>query len=528
MKATDFLYKPYLYILIIAIGIGLKFYKLDQQFFWDDEIATVLHTSGISMSDYEATIPVNKIFSESFYDDILALNDRKLNVTDQIHGLTMMPQLTPGHYYYLIFWTRIFGDGYMSYRYFSVLLFLLSLPLLFLLAQKLFQSKQAAWVAVSLYAISPFFQLYAQEARYYMLWSFAIITMHYLLLMACEKQSRLWWGIYIVAGMFAVHTTVMFSLIYIMHLVYYMVFYAKKWKPLFISLGIIFISSLPWLIFIFINRIDIQQNLSWHTNAFGDAKIYDIFLWQADAFIGVFYDLYFPQSSTLTIIILRLLFVVLIVTSLVFLVKKGTKKQILFLLLITFLGSAVMITEDIIRHSITSMLPRYSLLNFIGLLLLFSFIGKKILLKNPIVYTVLFSVLVTAAIYSSKRVTDDLCATDRADSYFHLEDAKNMLSGNERILIISDYKLMGPNAYSMFMSLTHWSKNQHIDLIYPKTPFPDFANDFDLSRYDKVYGMYLSDNLTKQLNDDFGKKFELLIERNLYGMVDVPVYTIVQ
>ena len=150
------------------------------------------------------------------------------------------------------------------------------------------------------------------------------------------------------------------------------------------------------------------------------------------------------------------------------------------------------------------------------------------LVKNPIVYTVLFATLIIAAIYSSKRVTDDRCATDRADSYFHLEDAKNLFSGNERILIISDYKMMGPNAYSMFMSLTHWSKNENIDLIYPKTPFPDFANDFDLTQYDKVYGMYMSESLLKQLKENFGEKFELLYKRNLYEMADIPVYTIVQ
>lgn len=526
MKVNDFLCKPYLYLLIISIGIGLKFYKLDQQFFWDDEIATVLHVSGISMNDYEATIPVNTIFQRGFYDKILALNNRDLNVTDQIHGLMLMPQLTPGQYYYLIFWIRIFGDGYMSYRYFSVLLFLLSLPMLFLLSQKLFKSTISAWIAVSIYAVSPFFQMYGQEARYYMLWSLAIVCMHYLFLVASEKQTRLWWGIYVISGVFAVHVTVMFSLIYIMHLIYYLVFYTDKWKPLFISLSLIFLSSLPWLIFIFINRSDIQQNLSWQTDAFGDSKLHEIILWQIDAFLSVFYNLYYPISSMPTIQISRLIFVILLVMSIIFLLKNGTKKQIWFVFLSTFLGSVVMISEDMIRHSITSLLPRYSLLNFVGIILLITFIGEKLLRKNIRLFSLLFMVVILAGIYSSKKVTDDLCATDRADSYYHLEDARTLFSGNERILILSDYNLMGPNAYSMFMSLIHWSKNKHIDLIYARPDYPNFATDFDLTPYDKVYGMYASDNLTKQLKDNFGGKLKLLYERDLYGMVQVPVYVI--
>ena len=135
-----FLSKPYLYILIIIIGIGLKFYKLENQFFWDDEVATILHTSGISMSEYQQNLPINEIVSKDYYLDLLEINDKDYPILEQIIGLTKMPQLTPGHYYYLIFWTRIVGDGFMAYRYFSVFVFLLTLPFLFLLTRKIFKS----------------------------------------------------------------------------------------------------------------------------------------------------------------------------------------------------------------------------------------------------------------------------------------------------------------------------------------------------------------------------------------------------
>ena len=153
----SFLKKPYIYLFIILIGILLKFYKLQDNFFWDDEIATVLHTTGISMDDYEKKLPVNRIVNRSYYDNLLTINDKDFNIADQMTGLGKMPQLTPGHYYFLIFWTRIFGDNYMSYRYFSVFIFVITLPFIFLLTRKVFNSDLAAWIATSLFAVSSSF-----------------------------------------------------------------------------------------------------------------------------------------------------------------------------------------------------------------------------------------------------------------------------------------------------------------------------------------------------------------------------------
>ncbi len=523
MKA--FFNKPYIYLLIVVIGIGLKFYKLDEKFFWDDEIATVLHTSGIPMDEYEKKIPVNTIFSRSYFDKILALNDRHLNIFDQITGLTMMPQLTPGHYYYLIFWVRLFGDGYMSYRYFSVFIFLLSLPFLFLLTKKLFHSSTAGWIAVSLYAVSPFFQAYSQEARYYILWGLAIIIIDYLLLMASEKQNRLWWGLYAVAGALAIHTTILFSLVFLMHIIYYFTFHKKDWKPFVISLGIIFLCALPWLTFIYINRHNIENSLSWQLVYDGHIKLFQLILFQLKDLSDVFFNMDIFKVNIAEIILHHIFYLAILNAGIIVLFKKADKKQILFVMLATFVGFIVFITLDYIRNSYASSLPRYSLLNYIGIILLFTFAGKTLLEKSGVIFSIIFIAVIAGGIISSKAISDNPAFGNRFDSPYHVEDARELFSGNNHILIISDYQLIGGHSFSTFMSLINRSKDKNIDCIYAKPDYPDFATDFNLGNYDKVYAMYLSKELTDDLKKCFQDKMVIIKDRN-FDRYHYPVYQI--
>ncbi len=56
-----FFLKPWLYIVIIIVGVALKFYHLDGKLFWIDEVSTVLYTSGVNGEIIQKEIPVNLI-----------------------------------------------------------------------------------------------------------------------------------------------------------------------------------------------------------------------------------------------------------------------------------------------------------------------------------------------------------------------------------------------------------------------------------------------------------------------------------
>lgn len=88
----------------------------------------------------------------------------------------------------------------------------------------------------------------------------------------------------------------------------------------------------------------------------------------------------------------------------------------------------------------------------------------------------LFVVNMAIGLSSSSKVVNDLSDGNGADSCYHVQDAENLFSGDEKILTISDFKVMGPNSYSAFMSFINVSKNPNIDSIYAKKEFPDFKH----------------------------------------------------
>ena len=136
-------------------------------------------------------------------------------------------------------------------------------------------------------------------------------------------------------------------------------------------------------------------------------------------------------------------------------------------------------------------------------------------------------VIISTGILSSLAVSNNVADRNRADSYYHVQDAKQKFSGEERILIISDFSVVGPYSYSAFMSLTHASTNENIDIIYAKPDYPNFKQEFDLNSYDKVYGMYLSAGLLEHLRTNFTPdEIKLLEKRIIYRMFDISVYGI--
>ncbi|HYQ56453.1 MAG TPA: glycosyltransferase family 39 protein [Draconibacterium sp.] len=525
---TRILSQPYLYIVIVLIGVSLKFYKLEQQFFWDDEICTVLHASGTPMADYEKAIPVNEVISKKYFDDLLKLNSRDLSIPDQVLGLSKMPQLTPGHYYYFIFMDRIFGDGYKTYRYFSVIVFLLSVLFLFLLTQKLFNSNLTAWIVISLYVLSPAFQVYAQEARYYSLWMLAITAMHYLFIVVAEKESLKWWLLYIVVGFLAVHTTILFYISLTVQFIYAFLYYPKIRKALVVSQLLIFLSSVPWLIYIFINREDISSNLAWHSiGDWASLNVFDLLNIHLNNFMFTFFNPVFTDGHHLLVIVGMWIFRLLILSGIVFFFIKATSKQRWFIGLMAFAGVIALIGLDLIRSSGASNMERYTLMNSLGLLVIIGFAFRKALKSVPLITGIVLLFVFSVEFMHSFKAANDISFGKRNDAYYHVEDAEEKFSGDENILIISDFELIFPKWYTMFMSLMLRSNNENIDVIYAKPEYPNFKTDYALDNYDIVYGMYLSDSLKHHLQQDFlPEQFVLSEKRILYDYLDISVYQI--
>jgi len=144
---------------------------------------------------------------------------------------------------------------------------LLALPCVYWLCQELFKTPLVSWVAVVLFAVSPFYVAYSQEARPYSLWIVTIIGSNIALLRAIRLQNRQSWFFYTISLTIGFYTS-LFSIFVAIGQSIYVNFLEKfcftqtlkKYLTAF-CLGIV--SFIPWLIVVFYNWQNFQDNTTW-------------------------------------------------------------------------------------------------------------------------------------------------------------------------------------------------------------------------------------------------------------------------
>jgi len=135
-------------LLIIILGGLIRFYNIGVRSLWLDEAITV------------------NLAQSSIRDIILN------RASTGIHP--------PLYFIFIRIWILIFGDSEIALRSFSATLSTLSIPLIYMLTNKVFDPATAI-ISLLLFAFSPFQLYYSQEARMYPLLTFFFVLSMYLL-----------------------------------------------------------------------------------------------------------------------------------------------------------------------------------------------------------------------------------------------------------------------------------------------------------------------------------------------------------
>jgi uncharacterized membrane protein len=154
----------------LLLGGGLRLYGLDDKVFWHDEVYSTLFAAGYQSHDWQEVLWTGDVVPIADVQRFLRpAPDR--GVFDTVAGLARdEPQHPPLYYVLARTWVGLIGDGVARLRLLSALLGLLAIPAMFWLADELYCDRRRAWAAAALMALSPFFVLYAQESREYVLW----------------------------------------------------------------------------------------------------------------------------------------------------------------------------------------------------------------------------------------------------------------------------------------------------------------------------------------------------------------------
>ena len=496
---------------VIALGVFLKFYQLEKKLFWDDEVATVLYTSGQKISDIKNSVPANQIKAVSYYDSLLHLKTKPYSVEAQIKGIFSDTHLTPAHYALLVLWYRIAGDNDVDYRLFSVFVFILSLPFLYLLVRDMIGSRLAALIATSLYAVSPFFNYKAQEARYYSLWLSLFIILNFCFLKAIRKNTAGWWIAYVVTGVVALYTSTLSAFFLMGHFIYLL--YAQRTllqKYLLFSL-ITALAYLPWMYFLYTVKGNIEQGLEWQKFNRPSFFTIDLLLAQVAGFIKSFVSYSngygslfrgavrssFSEIPLVPLVVESFILLVIIYAFVHLLKIKGNTKAFLLLMFLP-LVLTIYIT-DALRGAYTSFLWRYHVPNMAAVGLVVANLLYSRIEKGKFVFVGIYLALVGLGISSILKASESYCGDVRPDCPANVQEAQ-VISSAERPLVITDF---GGWGFTNFLAVINFSKTKNIDILYIDGMVPDVQLRSAGKNYSDIFVVQSSPKLAQNIQEQF-------------------------
>ena len=525
LKIKDFIVKPWIYVLVFIIGVSFKFYHIDYRYFWYDEIATIVQTSGLNSGGIARLAPVNQIASLNYYKNLVRLNELNLTLGQQLKGQAQTMNLNPLHYFLLAFWHRLAGDSVIAIRLFSIFFFLLSLPFIFLLAKKLFRNKLAGWIAASLFSITQYAHYYSHEARYITLSIFLIVAASYFLLEALDHKKFYWWLGYVITGTLALYASAILGLLLIAHFLFVVLFERKIFLQFFASIAIVFLLYAPWLLFIVHSFGQVEGALSWHGMFYDNYNFLILILFQllalADAFIAMedpavwFLVKHMQSFSTL----IYLLMVAFIIVSVFYASKKMEKKSFYFLLFIFLCSFLFFFITDLIRHTGSSLLFRYHYINVSAALFFMAFLFTRKITGKNIFYFTLYIVIVVFGINSMWKISQN-----KKWYYTPNYDFKpvDYIVNSESCLVISDFTTSRGNNISYFLMIANAIKSENVDMLHTTPENPDIKELINKNIYSDIFIIYASKVLLNNLEEQFGDRFTQIIDPELYN----PFYRI--
>jgi hypothetical protein len=156
-RITRYFYRHWMLLPLILISLPLSCYDLSYEPYWQDELSSYYAAHGV-LAHYLPFFPSGFLYEKAeLYSYLLAL------------------------------WTALFGNT--NGRFISVIEYIISIPLLYLVGCHFFR-RRVAFLATSMLALSPFVLLWARQVRMYEQAQLLSLLVMYLFCRAAQEQRR--------------------------------------------------------------------------------------------------------------------------------------------------------------------------------------------------------------------------------------------------------------------------------------------------------------------------------------------------
>lgn len=414
----------------ILLGIGFRFFDLDHKLYWHDEAYTSIRAAGFTRQEIDDKLFQNRIVAAPELQKYQRIKPGSTEA-DTIRSLALEdPQHPPLYFLMARWWMQQFGSSLTASRSLPAILSLLSLPLMYALAQELFASNLAALLATALLALSPFDILFAQTARQYSLLTATVIGSSWLLLRAVRLRALPNWACYSLAIALGLYTHPFFSLTLIGHGVFIIAYwlFVKKTKlrghvtnsQFFLAVTAALILYIPWIYVLATNLGRASATTDWTRVSPG--LLYLVKFWTL-SFTALFFDFDFGFDNIWTYL-LRLPFLLLIATAIYKICRRTSSSTWLFVLTSIFVPFLLLALPDIILGGKRSAVSRYLISCFPGVQLAVAYLLASNVKNQQRFWQVILALVFTASVASStvSAFSDTWWSKDL--SYFNAEVAK--------------------------------------------------------------------------------------------------------
>ena len=384
----------FMIIAVLVIGIFFRFVNLDRKFYWIDETYTSLRVSGYTEAQIIKRISYKQIVLPSDLQKYQQINSEH-NLTHTLHSLvTEDPQHPPMYYILARWWAQWFGSSVTAMRSLAAVISLLVFPAIYWLAWELFESSTVAWMAIALFAISPYHILFAQEARQYSLWTLTTILSSAALLRATratdenQNPTRLvyHWTIYALMTAMGLSTHLLFVCVAAAHAIYITIMAnwrnIKTFIPYYATALVAFIFAIPSLVNAVENFDQIRSTTVWaqQTN----------FLRLVTRWVGsvtiAFFDIGIDGTANFTqlalLIPVSLIILALVGYAIYFLCKQAPTGAWLLILLLIATTALFLAVPDIFQGGRRSANPRYLVPCYVGIQLAVAYLLSTKISRN--------------------------------------------------------------------------------------------------------------------------------------------------
>ncbi len=493
------------FIVILILGIGLRFWNIDKSFYWGDEVRTSLRASGYTKEEIQQSYDGQIIDVESLRKYQFPNPEKDLN--DTVKALMSRPEHPPLYYLMARFWMQGFGDSVGVIRSLSALISLIAFPAIYWLCLELFESPVVGWTAIAIIAVSPLHILYAQEARQYSLWTVAILLSSAALLRAIRLKRKIDWGIYTLTLTLGMYSHLLFAVVAIGQGLYVLTLEGLRFNKTVIrylaAASISALTFIPWLGVMI-------ANLAYTSAAIVEGQKDETLFYLIDRWFRNINRVFFNADlgSANSILVIFTLYCIY------FLCRHTPKRVWLFLIHLIGVTALSLIVPDLILGGWRSVAIRYLIPYYLGIQIAIAYFFStqiaslktwKQRVWQLVLMTILLTGLITGTIQSQQEV---VWSKDADKAEFYLEIAQ-LIDQTPRPLIISDtspidvltlsYKL-NPNIQLQLVNETY----------RPNVP-DGFSNVFLLSPSDslrksfkkqRIYKLKLIKKLGSDLNEN--------------------------